>query len=305
METIIGANAISLSAVEKTFTSGKSTVQAVRGINLQIEQGQIVALLGPNGAGKTTTIDMMLGLISPSSGSIRVLGNSPHQAISSGNVSAVLQTGGLLRDLTVRETIKVIAAMQECTERIDSVMERTSLNKIAKRKVGKCSGGEQQRIKFALALLPDPDVLILDEPTAGMDVMARREFWQTMQSEATAGRTIIFATHYLEEAQNFAQRTVLMSQGQIVADGATEELRHLISGRVVSASFTTESQADQARNFDDSVFITERQGLRYTFQCANSDQFTLALLQHFGARDIEISSPSLEDAFIQLTKVAS
>lgn len=264
-----------------------------------------MAFLGPNGAGKTTTIDMILGLTKPTAGAAKILGLDPPQAVSSGRVSAVLQTGGLLRDMTVKETVTVIASMHGKSDRIAEVMERTGLTRIAKRRVGKCSGGEQQRIKFALALLPDPDVLILDEPTAGMDVMARREFWSTMRSEATQGRTVIFATHYLEEAQNFAERTILMSQGKIVADGATAELRQLISGRTLSASFTSEDQGEQAATFDQSVQITERNGSRFAFQCQNSDRFAAALLGEYQAYDLEISSPSLEDAFIQLTKDAS
>lgn len=305
MQTLIKTEAVSLTGLTKTFSTSRTKVQAVKGIDLQIPTGQIVAFLGPNGAGKTTTIDMILGLTKPTAGAAKILGLDPPQAVSSGRVSAVLQTGGLLRDMTVKETVTVIASMHGKSDRINEVMERTGLTRIAKRRVGKCSGGEQQRIKFALALLPDPDVLILDEPTAGMDVMARREFWSTMRSEATQGRTVIFATHYLEEAQNFAERTILMSQGKIVADGATAELRQLISGRTLSASFHSEDQGEQAATFDQSVQITERNGSRFAFQCQNSDRFAAALLGEYQAYDLEISSPSLEDAFIQLTKDAS
>ncbi|HJX80080.1 ABC transporter ATP-binding protein [Glutamicibacter sp.] len=305
MQTLIRTEAVSLTGLTKTFSTPRTKVQAVKGIDLQIPTGQIVAFLGPNGAGKTTTIDMILGLTQPTAGAAKILGLDPPQAVSSGRVSAVLQTGGLLRDMTVKETVTVIASMHGKPDRINEVMERTGLTRIAKRRVGKCSGGEQQRIKFALALLPDPDVLILDEPTAGMDVMARREFWSTMRSEATQGRTVIFATHYLEEAQNFAERTILMSQGKIVADGATAELRQLISGRTLSASFPSEDQGEQAATFDQSVQITERNGSRFAFQCQNSDRFAAALLGEYQAYDLEISSPSLEDAFIQLTKDAS
>lgn len=304
MDNLKTSEALRLTGLTKTFSTGRTKVEAVRGIDLSIPTGQIVALLGPNGAGKTTTVDMILGLTQPTAGSVEVLGLTAHQAVNAGRVSAVLQTGGLLRDMTVRETVQVIAAMHQVPERVAEVMERTGLTEIAKRKVGKCSGGQQQRIKFALALLPDPDVLILDEPTAGMDVMARRTFWQTMRSEAVEGRTIIFATHYLEEAQNFAERTVLMSQGKIVADGGTEQLRKLISGRTVSASLPNEQAAQGAAQFDDSVSIAETNGLRISYRCNDSDRFAQALLTEFGAYDLEISAPSLEDAFIQLTKEA-
>lgn len=305
METLNRTEAVSLRGLTKTFTTARTKVEAVRGIDLAIGTGQIVALLGPNGAGKTTTVDMILGLSQPSTGAVEVLGLDPREAVRAGRVSAVLQTGGLLRDMTVFETVNVIAAMHERTERVAEVMERTGLAAIAKRKVGKCSGGEQQRIKFALALIPDPDVLILDEPTAGMDVMARREFWNTMQAEATGGRTIIFATHYLEEAQHFAQRTVLMSHGQIVADGATQDLRKLISGRTVTATLPSENTLAAAEEFDASVEVAERSGQRVSFTCADSDAFAVHLISTLGAWDLEISAPSLEDAFVQLTKEQS
>lgn len=304
METLNRTEAVTLTGLRKTFTTPRTKVEAVCGVDLNIHAGQIVALLGPNGAGKTTTVDMILGLTQPSAGTVEVLGLSPHRAVTSGRVSAVLQTGGLLRDMTVRETVTVIATMHGQAGRVAQVMDRTGLTAIAKRKVGKCSGGEQQRIKFALALLPDPDVLILDEPTAGMDVMARRDFWENMRSEASNGRTIIFATHYLEEAQNFAERTVLMSHGRIVADGATEELRKLISGRTVSATLPTEQAVARAQAFDASVSIAERNGQRISFKCADSDSFAQTLLTDLGAWDLEISAPSLEDAFIQLTEDA-
>ncbi|MEU3330609.1 ABC transporter ATP-binding protein [Glutamicibacter creatinolyticus] len=305
MQTLTKADAVTLQGLGKTFSAGGTRVEAVRDLDLVIPTGQIVALLGPNGAGKTTTVDMILGLTPPTSGSARVLGLDPHRAVKSGRVSAVMQTGGLLRDMTVRETITVIASMHRMPERVEAVMQRTGLDTIGKRRVGKCSGGEQQRIKFALALLPDPDVLILDEPTAGMDVRARRDFWQTMRAEATEGRTIIFATHYLEEAQNFAERTVLMAHGQVVADGATEQLRQMISGRKVVATLPTAASIDHALNGAGQVRLEERNGLRATFRCQDSDTFARLLLTECGAYDLEITAPSLEEAFIHLTQDAS
>ncbi|MGP9490213.1 ABC transporter ATP-binding protein [Glutamicibacter sp. AOP5-A2-7] len=305
MKTLNRTDAVTLTGLHKTFTTPRTKVEAVKGIDLTIHTGQIVALLGPNGAGKTTTVDMILGLTTPTAGTAQVLGLDPHKAVSSGRVSAVLQTGGLLRDMTVYETIKVIASMHQVHGRIDEVMERTGLTPIAKRRVGKCSGGEQQRIKFALALLPNPDVLILDEPTAGMDVMARREFWNTMRNEAIDGRTIIFATHYLEEAQNFAERTVLISRGAVVADGATEQLRQMISGRKIVATMPDARSIDQLLSEETKPEIEEQSGMRVTFRCQDSDGLARILLTRYGAYDLEISAPSLEDAFVQLTEDAS
>ena len=228
--------ALELNGLAKAFrTSGDGMVRAVEHVDLTVQPGEVVALLGPNGAGKTTTLDMVLGLTSPTSGVVSVYGRPPREAVTAGRVSAVLQSGGLLRDLSVRETVQMIASVFEDPRPIDEVLARAGLTRLAARKVAKCSGGEQQRLRFALALLPDPDLLVLDEPTAGMDVGARRDFWDTMHADADAGRTVVFATHYLEEADTFAERIVLMARGRVVADGSTAEIRARASGRTVTA----------------------------------------------------------------------
>lgn len=307
--------AIEITGLTRGFGSGERRVQAVDGVDLSVRRGEIVALLGPNGAGKTTTIDMLLGLSSPDGGTIRVLGQSPRQAVASGRLSALLQTGGLLSDLTVAETVDVIAGFHSASARVPEVMERTGLTSIAKRKVSKCSGGEQQRIKFALALLPDPDVLVLDEPTTGMDVVARRNFWQAMAEEAGAGRTIVFATHYLEEAEQFAQRTLVMNRGKIVADGATAELRSSLGGRTVTATLPAPIDQSTVGAILDEL---KRAGLLAGVQAsdmqidsagvmrvrtAHSDALAAKLLA-LGAHDLEIVAPTLETAFTTLTQDA-
>ena len=209
---------IHLRGLVKQFGADAETRPAVDGIDLDIHAGEVVALLGPNGAGKTTTLDMVLGFTSPTSGQVTVLGGTPAQAIQAGRVAAVLQTGGLLRDLRVRETVELIASMYDEHPGVDEVMTRAGIVHLGDRLVQACSGGEQQRLRFALALLADPELLILDEPTTGMDVGARQEFWQAMHAEADRGRTIVFATHYLEEAEQFAERTVLLARGRVVAN---------------------------------------------------------------------------------------
>src|SRR5690625_1811154 len=178
------APAVELQALRKTFRGKDGPIVAVDGVDLSIGHGEIVAFLGPNGAGKTTTLDMILGLVEPDSGTARVMGTKPRAAVQAGRVSALLQTGGLLRDLTVAETVRYIASTFPDHRPIAEVLERAGLNELAGRKVSKSSGGEQQRLRFALALVPDPDLLILDEPTAGMVVSARRQFWDTMRNEA-------------------------------------------------------------------------------------------------------------------------
>jgi len=174
-----GDPAIELRHLVKSFRplrgSADTEVTAVDGIDLTVGHGEVVAFLGPNGAGKTTTLDMVLGLTEPTSGTARVFGRPPRHAVVAGEVSAVLQTGGLLRDLTVRETVRMIASTYAATTPVDEVIDRAGLAALAHRRVSKCSGGEQQRLRFALALLPDPRLLILDEPTAGMDVSAHHD----------------------------------------------------------------------------------------------------------------------------------
>lgn len=281
-------------------------VTAVGGVDLTITPGEIVALLGPNGAGKTTTIDMLLGLTAPTSGTVSLFGGPPRTAVLEAKVGAMMQTGGLLRDVTVRDTLVMIAALQGARERVDHVLEQTDLVEIQRRRVSKCSGGEQQRIKFALALLTDPELLILDEPTAGMDVAARRDFWDVMRAEAAAGRTIIFATHYLEEAQEFAQRIILIGRGQLLADGPTGQIRSMTAGRTVSA--TLPGSGDSAGHLMRLREIPGVQdaglhGHRAQFTSTDSDALARALLQA-GATDLTITEPSLEDVFLTLTKDA-
>jgi ABC-2 type transport system ATP-binding protein len=287
--------AVSLSGVTKAF----GDVQAVRGIDLELEQGEIVAFLGPNGAGKTTTIDMMLGLSRPTTGEVTVLGMEPRQAIARGLVSAVMQTGGLIKDLSVRETVEYTASLFADTKPVDEVLENAGITGIAGRKVGKCSGGEQQRLRFAMALLSDPALLLLDEPTTGMDVEGRRTFWSAIRRDAEQGRTVLFATHYLEEADQYADRIVLISQGRIVADGSGSEIRALAAGRSVRATLAhADTDRIAAIGGVDSV---EVRGETVLVHAKDSDAVARYLLTETAARDLEITSKGLEDAFLSLT----
>lgn len=295
---------LELTAVKRHFGTGDRRVQAVDGVDLSIRRGEVVALLGPNGAGKTTTLDMLLGLTEPSSGSVRVLGVAPERATSSGAIGAVLQTGGLLGDLTVGETVRLIASLYgaEALGRVDEVMDRADLEHLARRRVSKCSGGEQQRVKFALAMVSDPDILVLDEPTAGMDVTARRHFWDVMRADADAGRTIIFATHYLEEAEQFARRTVVMHRGAVVADAPTALLRASLGERTVSA--TADAGAATlvtTLSATEGVSAVRLDGDRLSLRATDSDAAARILLDG-GAHDLEIAAPTLETAFTALTE---
>jgi len=227
----------------------------------------------------------------------------PREAVVSGAVSAVLQTGGLLRDLTVRETERMIASTYASHTPVDEVIDRAGLRTLADRRVSKCSGGEQQRLRFALALLPDPRLLVLDEPTAGMDVTARRDFWDTMHADASEGRTVVFAPHYLEEADAFADRIVLVAGGRIVAGGTTAEIRSQASGRTVSATLPAGSFGESvaALRRVEGVRDVEERGSRVVVSAADSDAVARLLLLELGGTDLEIVTAGLEQAFMALT----
>jgi len=287
--------AVRLRGVTKDFGS----VHAVRGIDLELQQGEIVAFLGPNGAGKTTTIDMVLGLSRPTTGTAQVLGLEPRQAIARGLVSAVMQTGGLLKDLSVRETVEYTASLFADTRPVDEVLENAGITGIADRKVAKCSGGEQQRLRFAMALLSDPALLLLDEPTTGMDVEGRRTFWSAIRRDAEKGRTVLFATHYLEEADQYADRIVLMSHGRIVADGSGAQIKALAAGRTVRATLPGADTAALAAL--DGVDAVEVRGDTVLLHSRDSDAVARHLLTSTPARDLEITTRGLEDAFLSLT----
>ncbi|OXR47303.1 Daunorubicin/doxorubicin resistance ATP-binding protein DrrA [Nocardia cerradoensis] len=298
-ERVAAAPVIELRGLTKTFRSSGGPVRAVDGLDLTVTAGEVVAFLGPNGAGKSTSIDMMLGLLRPDAGTARILGGTPAEAVAAGRVSAVLQSGGLLPDLTVGETVRVVASLHRNPRPAREVLVRAGIDGIADRMVGKCSGGQQQRLRFALALLPDPDLLILDEPTTGMDVEGRRDFWNAIRADAGLGRTVVFATHYLDEADAYADRIVLVRGGRVVADGSAASVKNLASGRTVSATLPDADPASLLALA--GVDRVEQRGDRVLVHGNDSDAVARYLLTRTPAVDIEITGRNLEDAFLALT----
>jgi ABC-2 type transport system ATP-binding protein len=294
--TIVSHGGIVLSRLSKSY----GTVRAVRSVDLMIAPGETVALLGPNGAGKTTTIDMVLGLTRPDSGSVSLFGMSPAQAVAAGVIGGMLQTGSLIEQLTVRELVTMVASLYPHPLGVDEVLQLTGTAEFADRLSTRLSGGQTARVRFAIALVADPDLLLLDEPTAAMDVEARREFWATMRAVAARGKTVIFATHYLEEADAFADRIVLLARGEVVADGPATEIKAKVGGRTIRATLPGAGVAQLAAL--PGVTNAERHGDAVILTCADSDAALRALLGGFpAARDIEVHGSGLEEAFLALT----
>jgi ABC-2 type transport system ATP-binding protein len=289
-----------LEGLAKSFHGPHGPIRAVQGIDVKIAAGETVALLGPNGAGKSTTIDMLLGLLSPDEGAVSVFGRSPSEAVARGAIGAMLQTGALIRDLSVRELLRMMASLYPAPLGVETVLELTGIGEIADQRTHKLSGGQTQRVRFAVALLSDPELLVLDEPTVAMDVEGRHAFWASMREFAARGRTIVFATHYLEEADANADRAVLMAHGRIVADGPTTEIKAMVGTRTIRATLAEVDVEELARL--PGVGGAERRGESVVLTCADSDAAIRALLaSQPQVRDIEIASAGLEQAFLALT----
>lgn len=298
---------VKVSYLSQTFPTRAGLVEAVKDVSFSINTGEVVALLGENGAGKSTLIDMVLGLTHPTAGSVELFGTTPRTAVQNSQVAAVLQTGGLLKELTVKDQVAMVAATYPARPDVQAVLEAAGIADIASRKIGKCSGGQQQKVRFALALLGNPDLLILDEPTTGMDVNARKAFWRSMRAQASLGKTIIFATHYLEEAQDFADRTIVLSRGKVVADGSTQDLRERAGFRRVSFTVDADTPFSLDRHICEKWGITEvsGQGKHYSLRCAQVEEFLKHLLVSSSISNLEVVQPSLAETFTELTSTAS
>jgi ABC-2 type transport system ATP-binding protein len=285
-----------MSGLVKSYGS----VHAVRGVDIDIRPGETVAILGPNGAGKTTTIDMLLGLARPDAGQVSVFGHSPADAVKAGLVGGMLQTGDVIRELSIRELLTMMGSIYPRPRPVDDVLATTGLADIADRRAAKLSGGQSQRVRFAVALVADPTLLVLDEPTVALDVEGRREFWMAMRATAAEGKTVVFATHYLEEADAYADRIVLMARGKVVADGPTTEIKAKVGLKTIRATLPG-VDPDRLMSLP-GVTKAEHRGDGIVLQCGDSDAALHRLLRDFPeARDIEVRGAGLEEAFLELT----
>lgn len=279
------------------------TVHAVNNVSITVNPGEVVALLGPNGAGKTTTLDCALGLLTPTSGSSAIFGMKPREAIRRGLVGVVQQNDALLDELSVKELLTFVGYTYREHRAIEEVMEWTGITYLAKRRAVKCSGGEKQRIRLAIGLLSDPLLLLLDEPTTGMDVQSRGEFWQFIDEQAELGRAIMFATHYLAEAQEYAERTIIIRDGAVIADQNTDDLRRTHAGSTLRISYACRDEEvrealEGARGERDWIVQTNQGEL--VVRGHDLDDAARVSLQLPGAKNLELTESSLEDAYTAL-----
>ena len=275
-------------------------LRAVDGLSLDLRAGETVALLGPNGAGKSTSLDMLLALRKPTSGRIRMFGGDPYHAVKSGRVGAMLQSGGLMPEVTVRDLVELVTKLHPNPEPVPTTLKRAGITQFADQRVDRLSGGQTQRVRFALAICGKSELIVLDEPTAAMDVETRRLFWNSMKEEVAAGRTLLFATHYLEEADQAADRILVINRGRLLADGTPAEIKARAGAKRLSF------RLDKV----DEPFLLGLPGLvnlevRHDvvqIQSSESDATLYAILDAgYRPREIEVSSLGLEQAFLAIT----
>jgi ABC-2 type transport system ATP-binding protein len=290
-------DALTLSQVSKSY----GAVRAVDTLNLTIGVGQSVALLGPNGAGKSTTISMLLGLARPDVGVVRVFGDSPEKAVSRGLVGAMLQDGEPVEGLTVREVVDFVRGLYPEPLPLEEILRIADLTELARRRADRLSGGQAQRVRFAIAIAGAPRLLVLDEPTSAMDVESRRAFWSAMRSYAAGGRTILFATHYLEEADENADRVIVIDHGKVVADGTAAQLKARTGGKDIR--FTLGRQPSAGLDRLPGVTAVQIHGDTVLLQTSDPDATVAALYRTttLTIRDLEVKGADLEDAFLALT----
>jgi ABC-2 type transport system ATP-binding protein len=291
------ASVVAFDQVSKAYDA----VRAVDGLTLDLSPGQTVALLGPNGAGKSTTLDLLLGLKKPDSGTVSLFGSGPREAIVAGRVGAMLQSGGLMDEVTVAELVRLACDLHPKPYRPSEVLSRAGIAQIADRKVNKLSGGQAQRVRFALATAGDSDLIVLDEPTTGMDVTTRQAFWATMRKQADEGRTVLFATHYLEEADAVADRVLVLHRGRLLADGTAAEIKAKAGARRVSFDLagTVDEAALRGLPFLTSLAVS---GPTVRIQSTDADA-TVHALYGLGVypRNLEVAGLGLEQAFVAIT----
>ncbi|MGH4031858.1 ABC transporter ATP-binding protein [Actinomycetota bacterium Odt1-20B] len=289
---------------------GSTRVRALSGVSLDVRRGERVALLGANGAGKTTLTHVLLGLLPPQTGTVEVLGGSPAPALAAGELGAMLQEAGLMRNVRVGELLTLVTELYGRRDSAD-VLAETGLRELRKRPVEQLSGGERQRLRLGLALAGLPRLLFLDEPTVALDVAARARFWDILNERAQGGATVLFTTHYLHEAEQFADRVVVLRAGRIVADGTVDELRSAFTESRISFRADEPLSEGMLRGLPGVRTVeqhpaTEQRAATHVLTTNDSDATLAALYAKVAGtggialRGVALTSASLEDAVSEL-----
>ncbi|MER7006499.1 ABC transporter ATP-binding protein [Dactylosporangium sp. NPDC000555] len=287
-------NAVDLQKLSYAYGS----VHAVEDITLRVTAGEVVAVLGPNGAGKSTMLLMLLGLLPPRTGTVRLFGGSPQKAAAAGRVGAMPQAGGLLPRSTVGDLLTFLHRVYAHPMPVAEALDLADLTTVAGRTVERLSGGQAQRLRFAMAVIGRPDLLVLDEPTAALDVESRRAFWAAMRAYAGQGRTVLFSTHYLEEADANADRIVVLDRGRVLADGTAAEVKRRVEVRTVSVT-----NLEQDYSVLPGVVAFAVKNGRAVLTSTDSDATVLALAAAGLLRDLEVTGAGLEEAYLALTRL--
>ncbi|MFI8422962.1 ATP-binding cassette domain-containing protein [Streptomyces sp. NPDC085479] len=287
-------------AVFEAVTKAYGRVRAADGLDLAVPRGETVALLGRNGAGKSTAIGLLLGLDTPDSGRVALFGGAPGRAVAAGRVGAMLQEGRPVPRVTVRELVRFVAGTYPEPLPVADALALAGLTALADRRVDRLSGGQAQRVRFAVALAGNPELIVLDEPTSALDVEARGEFWAAMRGYARRGNTVLFSTHYLDEADAFADRIVVLDGGRIIADGTPERLKRAAGGALVAVDLGGGSGAFLSGL--PGVTEVEIRGDRARLRTDDPDATVRALAARDAIRGLEVAPPSLDDVFLDLTR---
>jgi ABC-2 type transport system ATP-binding protein len=289
--------AVAFRDVVKVYHPG---IRALDHVWFDIQPGETVALLGPNGAGKSTAIDTMLGLRSPTSGEIQILGGPAAAAVAAGQIGGMLQTGGLPDGARVTELIGLFRRLYRDRRSTGELLALAGIDDLADRRVEQLSGGQTQRVRFALALAGNPELLFLDEPTAALDVEARRHFWRSVEMIARQGTTVLFATHYLDEADANATRIIVVNHGRVIADGTPAQIKAFTATRTLRFSMPAPDPSELLGLPGAADVVVN--GDAVTVRTGDADQ-TLPALYALGRRisAMEVGGGGLEEALIALT----
>ncbi len=281
-----------------SITKSYGNFKALDNINFELSAGEIVCFLGPNGAGKTTAISIMLGLRKATTGTVRLFGESPNQAKSRDRIGVMLQESGVPGSLKVKELLNLIRATYSHSLPTTEILEKADLLEKQNARIATLSGGQKQRLYFALAIAGDPDIVFLDEPTIAMDVQSRQVFWRVLRNFAKLGKSILFSTHYLEEADENADRIIVINKGQIIAQGSPSEIKAVVADKAIR--FKTDLKPEQAKELGFNLQTDADYKLIYT---QNAEE-TIAKLfaKNIKIEDLTITATDLEAAFLSLTK---